>query len=202
MQVAELFVASPRFLSQSGTLWTAQVPVKLSAQVPDPKKAALMSACGLVPGEQHTLTRSSPIIPPKLLATLRILAMDPQLVEKYLEQQSSGGGSTQAATLLEQLQQPAKPCEEHPDLELDALEALGQFLGHKNLAIESCHAARGATTALPGSQSAIAYVAGQQEILVSALKELQDAANTFEQQWGAVLDEYQEAAAAAADAEE
>ena len=152
------------------------------------------------------------------MATLRVLAMDPELALRLVQglqateahdvDPASSPALEAAAVappastdparqqqLRAMLDQPLQPQPEHPFVELDALEALGQFVAVKlrNLGRGAeARAKLGGTAAAAAAASAHHYVAGQRCILELAVTELQRRAAAYEGEWGRQLDEYEE----------
>jgi len=174
-----------------------QVPVKLGAAVPTVAKKKLLQHCSVVVDATRALKRSPPHIPPELLATLRVLVMDDSLVNKLLGEQSSVPDSAPAKrtkSVADILFKPIVPTPEHPDCELDALEALAGFLVQKLSALSSL-----ARTLVDGAETpfgvdsrriAQIYVGSQLEVVSAAIESIREKSEQFQAQFGELLDKY------------
>eukprot|EP00927_Polykrikos_kofoidii_P080108 TRINITY_DN76992_c0_g1_i1.p1 TRINITY_DN76992_c0_g1~~TRINITY_DN76992_c0_g1_i1.p1 ORF type:complete len:505 (+),score=72.50 TRINITY_DN76992_c0_g1_i1:108-1622(+) len=154
-----------------------QLGVGMASGAPEGSvKRQALELSGLRLEEVHDLSRSQPL-PPRILATLRILLADNGCVRKLL---STGS----AESLLAALQDAMPPSPSDPDCELRALSVLGgQLFKMRDALGEMQNSGSG--------QVAERYVAlyreGQKAVLSSAIKAVGDAQQSWADRHGVAL---------------
>lgn len=161
-------------------------------------KQRALQKCGVQLDELHQLSRQQPL-PPRLLASLRILLLDDRSLARKMrifdrkvlcfgtERRAFEQEDSQVVkdSLLDILTQPLKPTASEPHCELDVLDTLYQQLSQKKQAIDGKPVPAQAVIA---ERNAAHYRAGQLEVLTLALEAVDSAKQAWCRSHGFAVD--------------